>query len=434
MSAIRHGFWVFMVLVASFRFAEGALAQDFIDRVLVVIDNAPLTLSEYRVRHRQEVVDSGRLKPFDGEVNQALLERMVEERIQIARADARGIEVSEQELDSAMEFIAEQNKITSAALISRLEADGFSLLDFRESIRNQQKIRKLVDVVANSRVNVSDQEIENYLNSHEELQAGDETYEVSHLFVQTRDKGSEQIASERENVELIRQRILDGLTFDRAVQDYSDSANREEGGYLGWRTPDQLPELFLEALRGMDPGSNQISGVLESDNGLHLLKLHDRKGSGALVDQQEIQHILIAPDGQTTLPEAEQLANELYDRLLAGETFEKLARLYSSDAQSRTRGGSLGWVNPGTLVPAFESVAASLPLGEISRPVKTRFGFHIIRVNNRRSTDMASEVAINRARQAIFRRKAEEIYSNWLQSVRERTFIEYVGVSAPEDS
>jgi peptidyl-prolyl cis-trans isomerase SurA len=396
------------------------------------VDNVPLTLSEYQVRHRQEVVDSGRLEPFDGVVNQALLERMITERIQVRQAERRGIQVSEQEIDAAIEFIARQNGITSAALIGRLDNDGFSLLDFRKSIRDQQMIRKLVDSVANSRVRVSDQEIDNYLNAHSELRAGDETYEVSHLIVVTRDKTAGQVASERENMDLIRQRILDGLAFEQAVRDYSDGASGDDGGYLGWRTPDQLPELFLNALRDMDPEGDNISAVLESSNGLHLLKLHDRKGSGSMVDQQLIEHILVAPDEQTTLAEAERLADRIHDQLLAGEPFDKMARLHSDDAQSRTRGGSLGWVNPGTLVPAFEDAARGLTIGDISRPVKTRFGFHIIRVMDRRSTDMANEVAVNQARQAIFRRKAEEIYSGWLQSQRERTFVEYVGVPEAE--
>ncbi len=411
-----------------------AIAQEFIDRVLVVVDNKPLTLSEYRVRHHQEVVDGGRIAPFDGTVNPDLLEQLISERLQLGQAELRGISVSEQEVDAAIEFIARQNDVTSQALVEQLENEGFRFIDFRISVRNQQMIRKLVDSVANSRVIVSDQEIENYLNAHSELRASDETYEVSHLFVLTRDKPAEQVASERENMEVIRQRILEGLPFDRAVADFSDSGDKDDGGYLGWRTPDQLPEVFLEALRDMDPGSNSVSGILESDNGLHLLKLHDRKGSGQLVDQQLVQHILIAPNQQTTLEEAEDQANDIYNQLLAGESFEKMARLYSSDAQSRVDGGSLGWVNPGVMVPEFEAAASALPIGRISEPVKTRFGYHIIRVTDRRSTDIANEVAVNQARQAIFRRKAEEIYTTWLQSVRERAFVEYVGVAEPAES
>ena len=402
--------------------------QGFIDRVLVVVDNVPLTLSEYRVRHRQEAVQGGRLAPFNGEVEPELLTLMIDERLQVLQAEYRGIDVTEQEVDASVELIARQNDMSSTALVSQLERDGITLQEFRTSIREQQMIRKLMDAVANSRVIVSDQEIENYLNAHSELRAADESYEVSHLLIQIQDKTDDRIASERENMHLLRQRIEEGLPFEQAVLEYSDSSSREDGGYLGWRRSDQLPELFLEALRDMDPETDNLSPVLQSDSGLHLLKLHGRGGGGALVDQQQIQHILIIPDQQNTLDEVENLANRVYDQLLAGESFEKLVRLYSMDTQSRDSGGSLGWVNPGSLVPEFEEAAKSLPIGQVSKPVRTRYGYHLIRVLDRRSTDMANEIAANKARQTIFRRKATELYLNWFQSIRQRAFIEYVGI------
>lgn len=415
-------------------FASPVLAQDFIDRVIAVVDNVPLTLSEYRLRHRQEVIDGGRLKPFDGTISRPLLDRMIDERVQVQQAERRGISVSEQEVESTIEFIARQNNLSPGALLTQLASDGITADEFRGSIRERQMIRKLVDAIANSRVVVSEQEIENYLNAHDELRSDDESYELSHFFVLTKDKPEQQIAAERENVALIRQRIEGGLPFEQAVRELSDSSSREDGGYLGWRTPDQLPELFLNALRKLSPDEQPLSEVIESENGLHLLKLHDRKGSGNLVQQQLIQHILIKPDADNTLAEAEEKANRIYNQLLAGESFEKMVRLFSMDAQSRANGGSLGWMNPGALVEEFESAANALPLGRISPPVRTRYGFHIIRVMDRRNADMTSEIAINTARQAIFRRKAEELYGNWFQSIRERAFVEYVDPQVAADS
>ena len=422
-----------LVLACLFWVPTAVLPQGFIDRVLVVVDNVPLTLSEYRARHRQEAIKGGPLAPFSGEVDPELLTLMIDERLQVLQAEYRGIDVTEQEVDASVEFIARQNNVSSTSLVSQLERDGITLQEFRAGIREQQMIRKLMDAVANSRVIVSDQEIENYLKAHDELRAGDESYEVSHLLVQTSGKSDTRIASERENMHLLRQRIEEGLPFGQAVHEYSDSSSKEDGGYLGWRRSDQLPELFLEALRDMDPETDSLSPVLESESGLHLLKLHGRGGGGALVDQQLIQHILIAPDQQNTLDEAENLANRVYDQFLAGEPFEKLVRLYSMDAQSRDSGGSLGWVNPGSLVPEFENAAISLPVGQVSEPVKTRYGYHLIRVLDRRSTDKANEIAVNKARQTIFRRKATELYLNWFQSIRQRAFIEYVGIPDATD-
>jgi peptidyl-prolyl cis-trans isomerase SurA len=353
---------------------------------------------------------------------------MIDERIQTSQALARGIQVSEGEIDGAVQLIAQQNDLTVESLIAQLENDGFTYDQFRESLRVQQLIRKLVDAVANSRVVVSDLEIENYLNAHSELQSSDESYEISHLIVLTQGKSDEEIKSEKENMEFIRKAITEGQPFEQAVVSFSDASDKDDKGYLGWRTSDQLPELFIDALREMNPSTANISGVLQSDNGLHLLKLHDLKGSGQLIDQLLVKHILIQPNDNNTSEEAETLALDLYQQLQNGESFEKLARLYSDDSQSRQNGGSLGWIGPGDVVPSFRQTAESLPVGSISEPVKTRFGFHIIQVVDRRQTDMSNENAEDLAREEIFRRKAEELFSNWFRTVREQAFVEYVGV------
>lgn len=399
-----------------------------IDQVLAIVDNEAITLSEYIARHDQESNIASNIDPFDGEVDPRILEKIIDERLQVRQAENRGITVSEEEVTRTLEFIANQNGLTVDALVSRVERDGLSVEDFRESLRIQQLIRKLIDAVANSRVVVSEQEIENYINARPELRNTDESYEVSHLIVLIQGKSASEIESEKENMQFIRDAIISGQPFDEAVRSFSDAADKDEGGYLGWRTFDQLPALFINALREMDPTTNNISNILQSDNGLHILKLHDRRGSGNIIKQQLVKHILIQPDEDNTVEEAEALAADIYQQLQNGESFEKLARLYSQDAQSRSNGGSLGWINPDDLDPEFQRVAASLPIGSISNPVATRFGLHIIQVLDRRETDMSDEQAMSQARQAIFRRKAEEIFSNWYSTIRERAFIEYVGV------
>jgi peptidyl-prolyl cis-trans isomerase SurA len=399
-----------------------------IDQVLAIVDNEAITLSEYIARHDQESNIASNIDPFDGEVDPRILEKIIDERLQVRQAENRGIRVSEEEVTRTLEFIANQNGLTVDALVSRVERDGLSVEDFRESLRIQQLIRKLIDAVANSRVVVSEQEIENYINARPELRNTDGSYEVSHLIVLIQGKSASEIESEKENMQFIRDAIISGQPFDEAVRSFSDAADKDEGGYLGWRTFDQLPALFINALREMDPTTNNISNILQSDNGLHILKLHDRRGGGNIIKQQLVKHILIQPDEDNTVEEAEALAADIYQQLQNGEAFEKLARLYSQDAQSRSNGGSLGWINPDDLDPEFQRVAASLPIGSISNPVATRFGLHIIQVLDRRETDMSDAQAMSQARQAIFRRKAEEIFSNWYSTIRERAFIEYVGV------
>ncbi len=398
-----------------------------IDRSLALIGDSVLTLNEYRARHRQQRLETSDYPRFEGIVDKDLLDLMVNERIQVIEAERRRINVSEEEIDRAVEFVAQQNNLSSAQLVSQLEADNFTVYEFRESLRQQQLIRKLREAVARSRVSVSENEIENHLKAHGELlEAVDDQFEVGHLLVSISGKSEEAIKGDLENMEFIREQIVGGLAFEEAVRKFADSG-REEGGYLGWRALDQLPELFVNALTEMDPETNNLSQVLQSDNGLHLLNLIDRRGGSNQVLQQKIRHILVRPEANETPEEALKRTNELYESLVAGESFESVARLHTSDDTTRLKGGDLGWVNPGQLVPRFEEAASALPLNTISQPVRTQFGFHIILVEDRQEVDMVTEVAEVRAREAVFRRKAEELYKNWFRAVKERTFIEYIG-------
>jgi len=405
----------------------GFTQANSIDRALALVGESVITLNEYRTRHRQQRLETTNYPEFSGTVDKDLLDLMINERIQVIEAERRRLSVSDIELDRAVEFVARQNQLSVDQLVAQLNADSFTLAEFRESLRKQQLSRKLIDAVANSRVSVSDQETENYLNSNSELleEVNDE-YEVAHLLISTSGKSDAAIEAEVENLTFIREQIVGGLAFDQAVRDFADSG-KEEGGYLGWRAPDQLPELFVKALESMDVDVNNVSKILQSDNGLHLLKLMGRRGGGNQVLQQNIRHILIRPEPNETRDEALQRANGLYQSLVTGESFESVARLHSDDEASRQGGGELGWVNPGQLAPQFEDAASALPLNTVSQPVQTRFGFHLILVEGRRNADMAREIAENKAREAIFRRKASELFKNWFRAVKERTFVEYIG-------
>jgi peptidyl-prolyl cis-trans isomerase SurA len=408
-------------------FSGSVLAQTLaIDKVLAIVDDEAITMSEYQTRHLQQQFENQSLSKFDGSVIPEILEVMIDERIQEKQARLRGLTVSQREIDGAVEFVAKQNNLTVDDLIAQLESDNFTYDQFRDSLERQQLLRKLADAVANSRVVISDQEVEDYIRSHSELQNSDESYEVSHLFVQTDGKTEQQIESEKENLAFIRNAIVEGQPFADAVKKFGDGDN-EDGGYMGWRQTNQLPELFIDALRNLEPDNNNISAVLQSPAGLHILKLHGRRGSGQLVRQQLVQHILIQPDESNTVEESAQKANEIFQQLQQGEAFEKLARLHSQDAQSRNDGGSLGWISPGTTLPRFENAATELPLNTVSKPVQTRYGFHLIKVLDRRETDIARAGAENKARQAIFVRKAADLYNNWFRNVRQRAFVEYIG-------
>ncbi len=422
-----YGF-VLGVLTLAIMPTSFALGQsNSIDRALALIGDTVITLNEYRTRHRQQRLETADYPEFNGTVDKDLLDLMIDERIQVIEAERRRLRVSDTEVDRAVEFIAKQNNLTVTQLINQLTSDNFTLAEFRESLRQQQLIRKLIDTVANSRVRVTDQEVENYLNARSELtEQTDTQYEVAHLLISIGGKSEEAIESEVENMTFIRERIVQGLPFETAVRDFADSG-QEEGGYLGWRAPGQLPELFVKALANMDADSNNLSEILQSENGLHLLKLLAQRGGGQMVLQQSIQHILIQPERNETADEARLRADTLYESIINGESFESVARLHSDDESSRQDGGELGWVNPGQLERRLENAASALPLNTVSQPIQTRFGFHIIQVLDRRKADMVREVAQNKARESIFRRKAEELFKSWFRSAKQRTFVEYIG-------
>ncbi len=407
-----------------------AAAQSLaIDKVLVVVNEETITLSEYQTRHQQEVLQEViNLAPFDGTINPQILNHMIDDRIQAQIATRRGITISKQDVDQSVAFIAQKNNTTQAQLFQQLAADGITPTQFRASMEQQQLIRRLVEVVINSRVTVSNQEVENYLASHRELIASDESWAISHLVIAlpgTSDKqANEQVKVARENLAHIRTAIVDGRSFAQSAREFSDGPNSDAGGYLGWRKAEQLPELFVDALQQTEVGG--VSEIIQSSNGMHLLHIHERKGGAPMVEQQLLRHILIRNDAQLNEDDTEQLANELYSRILAGEDFAALARGYSADQSSGIDGGHLGWINPGDLPPELERAVAKLALNELSKPLRVAVGYHLLEVLERRRVDISREVATKRAQQVIFQRKAATFYDNWFGAIRDGAHIEYL--------
>jgi len=403
-------------------------ASSSIDKVLVVVNEEAITLSEYQARHQREMLEqSAPIAPFDGRIDQRVLERMIDDRIQAQVATGRGITVSPAEVEQAVAQIADHNNTSVDQLFRQLAREDITRSQFQASIREQELIRRLFWAVVNARVVVSDREVENYLASHRELTASDDLFEVSHLLVSVSGKTDAEAQSEYENLEYLRQGLLQGQPFEKFVQDYSDNPDKRQGGYLGWRKVSQLPDSFVEALRQTEVDG--ISPIIRSDNGLHLLKLHARKKQERIVQQQRIRHILIRPDPGLNMEDAGQLAAQLRAQIVAGEDFEKIARVRSADPASSAGGGMLGWVNPGDFSPAFERAARELPLNQVSEPVRTTAGYHLIEVLERRDSDISAQLAARRARQMIFQRKADQFYDNWYGALRDSAYIEYIAVN-----
>ena len=406
--------------------AQVAHAQTImIDKVLVVVNEEAITLSEYRARHKRLALqESEQLAPFYGNIEKRILDQMIDDRVLSQVARRRGVTFDAAEVQRTIAGIAQRNNLTAQQLFERLSEDGITEAEFRGEVREQQLIRRLVDIAVNARVTVSEDEVDEYLSRHSELLVDlEEQYEVSHLFVSIKNRELDAVQSEIDNLQHIRDSVVDGRSFEQSVRDFSDGQNKDGGGYLGWRKPEQLPQKFVDELRVIDVGA--VTPVIQTDSGLHLLKLHARKANDQKVEQHRLRHILLLDDHDDT----DQLAERLRARIAAGDDFAKIARTHSDDPASRNIGGHLGWGNVDDLSPQLRDAVRALEVNQVSAPLRSPSGYHLIEVIERRERNMGLDLASQRARRIIFQRKADELYNIWHDVLRDSAHIEYVSAS-----
>lgn len=401
-----------------------------LDRVLIIVNDEAITESDFNAHYRQQILElkgRGRLPP-EKVLRKQLTEKIILDRILVQQAKRLGIQVSEEAVDAAIEALAKRNGLTTARLLETLEQDEISTDDFRQGIRERLMIRDLIDARINNTIRVSEQEIDDFLKNRPELEGGELAYEFSRIFLELPEgAGEDERRALREEAEQILERIRSGeLPFTAAARAHSSGSRAAEGGYQGWRSTDKLPDLYLQALRGMSSG--EVSDVLESPNGFHILRLEGTRGSdGGSVEQYRVRHILLRPSPTLSDEDVLKRLRQLRQRIeVKGEKFEDLAALYSEDLSSRAKGGEMGWIGPGDVAPEFEEILRKLQVGEVSGPVKTRYGYHLIEVLDRRRRDAAEDLARNQARRAIHSRKAEEAYQAWLTELRDRSYVEFV--------
>ncbi|MGL5632502.1 MAG: peptidylprolyl isomerase, partial [Azovibrio sp.] len=352
------------------------------------------------------------------------LERMIMDRVQIQSAKEMGLRVDDAQLEQTIGRIAASNKLTLAQFKEALQKDGIPYARFREEIRDEILITRLREREVDSRLVISDAEIDNFLT-----QAGGNTaeeYEVAHILLRAPESASpEQLQRLKTKAEEVLKRARNGENFAELAAAYSDAPDALQGGNLGLRPLDRMPEVFTSTVKGMNKG--QVSDLIRSTNGFHIIKLLDRRGGGKIVGdvrQTKARHILIKVTEVVSEADVKRRLEDLRDRLKHGADFGELARLYSQDG-SAAKGGELGWLNPGDTVPEFEKAMDALQDGEISAVVQSPFGFHLIMVEERRMQDMSREKERLAARQALRERKMDEAYQDWLRQLRDRTYVEY---------
>ena len=415
------------ILLAAPTFAQGNILPIEADRVIAVVNNEAVTLYELRTRvssAEQNLRRQGTPMPAAQVLERQVLERLIVDRLQMQSATELGVKISDSELDMALRRIAENNKLTLEQFRQALEKDGITWAKFREEIRQEITVSRLRDREVDSRITISEGEIDNYLSSAE-ARGDSAEYLLSHIIVRLPEQsGPEQIARLRSRIVEAQQRLQQGEEFAKIAAAYSDAPDALSGGNLGVRPIDRLPTLYADAAAKLQPG--QLSEILRSSAGFHLIKLVDKRGSKLAPknkQQTHARHILIKTTELVSDGEAKRKIDEIKARLNNGASFAELAKQYSND-MSASKGGDLGWLDQGATVPEFEKAMNELPLNTVSAPVKSPFGWHLIEVQERRTKEGDQEQLRQAARQALRERKADEAYEDWLRQLRDRAYVE----------
>ncbi|MDE2365956.1 MAG: peptidylprolyl isomerase [Betaproteobacteria bacterium] len=401
-----------------------------IDRIVAVVNENVVTrheLDEILRATVKQLHKQGVQPPAPAVLEKQLLERLIVNRVQLQLAKETGLTVTDTELDQTLRRIAQENKLTMPEFYSALERDGISFNRFRDEIRDEIILVRLKEREVNNRINVTEGEVDNFLHNQEGSPNHDDEYRIAHILVQVPEHATpSQISDRRLRAEAALAQLRNGADFSRIAAEFSDSSDAMEGGLLDWRPGAQLTKKFADILAPMKPG--EITPVIQTQNGLHILKLVDRRNpkanAPAMVDQTHARHILVKISELTSEADARRRIIELKERLDHGGKFDELAKLHSEDA-SAASGGDLGWVSPGDTVPEFEQAMKTLKPGQISEPVQTPFGWHLIQVLEQRTQDVSQERQRQSARQAIRARKADAAFQEWLQRLRDRAYVEY---------
>lgn len=421
---------IHIFLVSLFAFSSlAAFSTEIVkmDRIIAIVDQSVITEQELENRIATvtaQLKKQGTELPPENILRKQILERLISDTLQLQFAAQSGVKVDDNQLDKTIQRIAEQNQMSLQEFTQALNAEGISINKFRSDMRNEITITRLRDREIESRVNVSESEIDNYLTTQASSNENRDEYEISHILVRTPEEGSpEEIQKAKTRIDEAVQALQDGASFAKVSASFSDAPNALEGGSLGWKAATQLPSLFLDALKSMQAG--EVTPVLRSPNGFHILKLTNKRGGNSplVIEQTRARHILIKLSEVVSEKDSKQKMDGIKERLDNGENFEAMARQYSEDG-SASNGGELNWVNPGDTVPQFEKAMNELKVGEISEPVRSPFGWHIIQVLERRKQDMSKEAARLKARQEIRARKADEAYQDWIRELRDRAYVE----------
>ena len=400
-----------------------------LNRIVAVINEDVITEKELNDAIRtatSRLQSQGIQLPSDPQaLHNQVLETIITKRIQLHHAKEVGLSVTDKEIDETINRIADENKLSLPQFTQTLEKEGISFNKFRDEIRDEMIISRLRDREIKTQVNVTDGEIDNFLRTQDTSSIGSDEYRLAHILVLVSENMSgAQIQQKKERADLAYAKLKEGADFSKIVAEFSDAADAAQGGVVEWRPASQLGPQFSELLGTMQPG--ELTQIIQSPSGFHIFKLLDRRAievPTTIVNQTKARHILIKINELTSDSEAKAKIVKLKERLDKGENFEELAKQYSEDA-SNNSGGNLGWLSPGDTVPPFEQAMNDLQLEEVSEPVKSQFGWHLIQVVERRTQDVSTDRRKQKAREAIRARKADVVIQEWLRQLRDQAYVE----------
>jgi peptidyl-prolyl cis-trans isomerase SurA len=398
-----------------------------VDRIIAVVNDEVITQNDLNERVtlvvHQLQRQGGQLPPSEV-LSRQILERMINDLLQVQLAKETGIKVDDTSLDRTIERIAQENSLSMPDFRTALEKDGVKYPRFREDIRNEILLARLREREVENGIVVTDAEVDTELARESREASSDSEYRLSHVLVLVPPQATpDQIEQRRRRALQALSELRRGANFAQVAATYSDAPDATQGGSLGWRPSARLPSLFLDTIEKLQPG--ETSDILRSPNGFHIVKLLEKRGKAAAagVQQTHVRHILLRAREGLSEGEARDRLARLRDRITGGSDFGELAKVNSEDS-SASKGGDLGWVAAGDTVPEFERVMNGLKDNEVSLPIQTPFGWHLVQVLGRRSDELSDDRKRVAARQAIRARKADEAYQDWLRQSRDRAYVD----------
>ncbi|MEQ6885418.1 peptidylprolyl isomerase [Salicola sp. Rm-C-2C1-2] len=415
-----------LVLLACLPLFAGGADRQPLDRVVAVVDEGVVLQSELQARIQQirsRMNAQGTRLPPESVLRERVLDQLILEQIQIQRARQMGMRIGDSELNDAMRNVARNNGFDSLdGFEQALASEGLSFQQAREQIRREMLVSRVQQQSVGRRVRVTEREVENFLSSSQARERSGIEHLLGHILIQVNNfNNEEKVQAARNKAESIQDKLQNGADFRELAVAESDGRNALEGGELGWRSGQELPSLVASEIPRLDVG--EPSRVLQSSSGFHVVTPLDRRGQDSNeVEQRKVSHILINTRDRSD-SEAESMIRDIQQQLQNGADFAALAREYSDDPGTVSEGGELGWVGPGEMVPAFEDTMMNTQVGNTSAAFRSRFGWHILKVKDKRVAEQSDRIRRNEARQALQKRQYELELQNWLSQIREEAYV-----------